>query len=101
MQKALLALLLDAIDAHAAALAAPITRCMEAAAVPNAAPALRLGELLVRDGHATQEHVDQALELQPLLRKRLGEIARREALDDSARGRRGARRAITVSSSST
>jgi type IV pilus assembly protein PilB len=47
---------------------------MEAASVPSAAPALRLGELLVRDGHATQEHVDQALELQPVLRKRLGEV---------------------------
>src|SRR4051794_26490520 len=47
---------------------------VEAAAIPNQAPALRLGELLVRDGAATQEHVDQALELQPLLRKRLGEI---------------------------
>ncbi|NUR78110.1 MAG: Flp pilus assembly complex ATPase component TadA [Thermoleophilia bacterium] len=35
---------------------------------------LRLGELLVRAGHATQEHVDQALELQPVLRRRLGEI---------------------------
>jgi type II secretory ATPase GspE/PulE/Tfp pilus assembly ATPase PilB-like protein len=47
---------------------------MEAASVPNPAPALRLGELLVRSGAATQEHVDQALELQPVLRKRLGEI---------------------------
>jgi type IV pilus assembly protein PilB len=47
---------------------------VEAASVPNAAPALRLGELLVRAGHATQEHVDQALELQPVLRKRLGEV---------------------------
>ncbi len=47
---------------------------MEAAAVPNATSALRLGELLVQGGHATQEHVDQALELQPLLHKRLGEI---------------------------
>jgi type IV pilus assembly protein PilB len=47
---------------------------MEAASVPQPAPALRLGELLVRDWHATQEHVDQALELQPVLRKRLGEI---------------------------
>ena len=37
-------------------------------------PALRLGELLVRDGKATQEHVDQALELQPVVRRRLGEI---------------------------
>jgi type II secretory ATPase GspE/PulE/Tfp pilus assembly ATPase PilB-like protein len=35
---------------------------------------MRLGELLVRAGHATQEQVDQALELQPLLKKRLGEI---------------------------
>jgi len=35
---------------------------------------MRIGELLVRAGHATQEHVDQALELQPLLHKRLGEI---------------------------
>ena len=33
-----------------------------------------MGELLVRAGHATQEHVDQALELQPILRKRLGDI---------------------------
>ena len=47
---------------------------MEAASIPSQSPALRLGELLVRDGAATQEHVDQALELQPLLRKRLGEI---------------------------
>ncbi len=47
---------------------------VEAASMPNQAPALRLGELLVGDGAATQEHVDQALELQPLLRKRLGEI---------------------------
>src|SRR3954452_22808848 len=47
---------------------------MEAASIPSQAPALRLGELLVRSGDATQEHVDQALELQPLLRKRLGEI---------------------------
>src|SRR2546421_10710984 len=47
---------------------------VEAASVPQTTPALRLGELLVRDGHATQEHVDQALELQPVLRKRLGEI---------------------------
>jgi type IV pilus assembly protein PilB len=47
---------------------------MEAASVPQQAPALRLGELLVRDGNATQEHVNQALELQPLLHKRLGEI---------------------------
>jgi type IV pilus assembly protein PilB len=35
---------------------------------------MRLGELLVRAGHTTQEHVNQALELQPLLHKRLGEI---------------------------
>src|ERR1700759_5532198 len=47
---------------------------MEAASVPQQAPALRLGELLVRSGMATQEHVNQALELQPVLRKRLGEI---------------------------
>ena len=47
---------------------------MEAASVPQSTPALRLGELLVRAGHATQEHVNQALELQPVLRKRLGEI---------------------------
>ena len=47
---------------------------MEAASVPQATPALRLGELLVRAGKATQEHVNQALELQPVLRKRLGEI---------------------------
>ena len=47
---------------------------MEAASALPTAAALRLGELLVRDGHATQEHVDQALELQPLLRKRIGEI---------------------------
>lgn len=33
-----------------------------------------LGELLVRAGHATQEQINQALELQPLLHKRLGEI---------------------------
>ena len=33
-----------------------------------------IGELLVRAGHATQEQVNQALELQPLLHKRLGEI---------------------------
>jgi type II secretory ATPase GspE/PulE/Tfp pilus assembly ATPase PilB-like protein len=47
---------------------------MEAASTLPTAAVLRLGELLVRDGHATQEHVDQALELQPLLRKRIGEI---------------------------
>ena len=47
---------------------------MEAASVPQPTPALRLGELLVRAGKATQEHVNQALELQPVLRKRLGEI---------------------------
>jgi type II secretory ATPase GspE/PulE/Tfp pilus assembly ATPase PilB-like protein len=35
---------------------------------------MRLGELLVRAGDATQEQIDQALELQPLLKKRLGEI---------------------------
>jgi len=46
---------------------------VEAVAVP-VVPALRLGELLVRAGHATQENVDSALELQPVLRKRLGEI---------------------------
>jgi hypothetical protein len=40
---------------------------VEAAAVPQASPAMRLGELLVRAGHATQEQVNQALELQPLL----------------------------------
>src|SRR5882757_3236240 len=34
---------------------------------------MRLGELLVRAGHATQEQVNQALELQPLLHKRLVE----------------------------
>jgi type II secretory ATPase GspE/PulE/Tfp pilus assembly ATPase PilB-like protein len=47
---------------------------VEAASIPNVTPALRLGELLVREGQATQEHVDQALELQPVLRKRIGEI---------------------------
>jgi len=47
---------------------------VEAASVPQPTPALRLGELLVRAGKATQEHVNQALELQPVLRKRLGEI---------------------------
>jgi type II secretory ATPase GspE/PulE/Tfp pilus assembly ATPase PilB-like protein len=47
---------------------------VEAASILQPAIALRLGELLVRDGHATQEHVDQALELQPVLRKRLGQI---------------------------
>src|SRR5436305_3841567 len=47
---------------------------MEAAAIPQSGAAMRLGELLVRNGAATQEHVDQALELQPVLRKRLGEI---------------------------
>jgi len=47
---------------------------VEAAAVPQPAPALRLGELLVRAGAATQEHVDQALELQPVLRKKIGEL---------------------------
>ena len=47
---------------------------MEAASLPQNATAMRLGELLVRNGQATQEHVDQALELQPVLRKRLGEI---------------------------
>ena len=33
-----------------------------------------LGALLVRAGHVTQEQINQALELQPLLHKRLGEI---------------------------
>ncbi|MFL5961591.1 MAG: GspE/PulE family protein [Gaiellaceae bacterium] len=47
---------------------------MEAASVPQASSAMRLGELLVRAGNATQEQIDQALELQPVLRKRLGEI---------------------------
>ncbi|MFL5955425.1 MAG: GspE/PulE family protein [Gaiellaceae bacterium] len=47
---------------------------MEAAAIPEQSAGLRLGELLVRAAQATQEHVDQALELQPILRKRLGEI---------------------------
>src|SRR5881227_2073971 len=47
---------------------------MEAASVPQPGSALRLGELLVRSGAATQEHIDQALELQPVLRKRVGEI---------------------------
>jgi type IV pilus assembly protein PilB len=47
---------------------------VEAASIPQSTPALRLGELLVRDGHATQEHVNQALELQPVLRKRIGEV---------------------------
>jgi type IV pilus assembly protein PilB len=46
---------------------------MEAVAVPTV-PALRLGELLVRAGAAAQEDVNSALELQPILRKRLGEI---------------------------
>jgi type IV pilus assembly protein PilB len=47
---------------------------MEAASVPQSSTAMRLGELLVRAGHATQEQINQALELQPLLHKRLGEI---------------------------
>ncbi|HZQ82719.1 MAG TPA: ATPase, T2SS/T4P/T4SS family [Gaiellaceae bacterium] len=47
---------------------------MEAASVPQPSAALRLGELLVRKGHATQEHVNEALELQPVLHKRTGEI---------------------------
>ena len=47
---------------------------MEAASVPQPAAALRLGEILVQRGNTTQEHVDQALELQPVVRKRLGEI---------------------------
>ncbi len=47
---------------------------MEAASVQQPATAQRLGELLVARDLATQEHVDQALELQPILRKRLGEI---------------------------
>jgi type II secretory ATPase GspE/PulE/Tfp pilus assembly ATPase PilB-like protein len=47
---------------------------VEAASVPQNTPALRLGELLVQRGLATEEHVNQALELQPILRKRLGEI---------------------------
>jgi len=47
---------------------------VEAAAIPQASAGLRLGELLVRDGHATEEQVNQALELQPILRKRLGEV---------------------------
>jgi type II secretory ATPase GspE/PulE/Tfp pilus assembly ATPase PilB-like protein len=47
---------------------------VEAAAIPQGSPAMPIGELLVRAGHATQEHINQALELQPLLHKRLGEI---------------------------
>ncbi|HXK14297.1 MAG TPA: ATPase, T2SS/T4P/T4SS family [Gaiellaceae bacterium] len=47
---------------------------MEAATVPQGSPAMPIGELLVRAGHATQEQINQALELQPLLHKRLGEI---------------------------
>ncbi|HEV7640234.1 MAG TPA: ATPase, T2SS/T4P/T4SS family [Gaiellaceae bacterium] len=47
---------------------------MEAASVPQGSTALLLGELLVRAGNATQEQINQALELQPLLHKRLGEI---------------------------
>ena len=47
---------------------------VEAASVPQASTAMRLGELLVRAGHTTQDQVNQALELQPLLHKRLGEI---------------------------
>jgi type IV pilus assembly protein PilB len=47
---------------------------VEAASRPNAEAALRLGELLVAAAAATKEHVDQALELQPLLRRRVGEI---------------------------
>ncbi|HEY6960805.1 MAG TPA: ATPase, T2SS/T4P/T4SS family [Gaiellaceae bacterium] len=47
---------------------------MEAAAIPRPARALRIGELLVLKGLATQEHVNDALELQPILKKRLGEI---------------------------
>jgi len=47
---------------------------VEAASVPQTSNAMRLGELLVRAGHATQEQINQALELQPLLHKRLGEI---------------------------
>src|SRR5665213_4039981 len=47
---------------------------VEAASVPQTSTAMRLGELLVRAGHATQEQINQALELQPLLHKRLGEI---------------------------
>jgi len=47
---------------------------VEAASVPQPSAALRLGELLVRKGHATQEHVNEALELQPVLHKRTGEI---------------------------
>ena len=49
-------------------------RRVEAASVPQTSTALRLGELLVRAGHATQEQINQALELQPLLHKRLGEV---------------------------
>jgi type II secretory ATPase GspE/PulE/Tfp pilus assembly ATPase PilB-like protein len=47
---------------------------VEAASVPQTSTAMRLGELLVRAGHATQEQINQGLELQPLLHKRLGEI---------------------------
>jgi hypothetical protein len=49
-------------------------RAVEAVAMPQSSPALRLGELLIRDGHATEEQINQALELQPILRKRLGEV---------------------------
>jgi hypothetical protein len=65
---------------------------VEAASVPQSTPALRLGELLVQRGYATEEHVNQALELQPLLRKRLGEILVEKGLDDVPRHRGGARR---------
>jgi type IV pilus assembly protein PilB len=47
---------------------------VEAAAIPQPTPALRLGEILVGKGVTTQEQVNDALELQPLLKKRLGEI---------------------------
>jgi type II secretory ATPase GspE/PulE/Tfp pilus assembly ATPase PilB-like protein len=47
---------------------------VEAASLPNAAAALRLGELLVAAGAATEENVVQALELQPILHRRVGEI---------------------------
>jgi type IV pilus assembly protein PilB len=45
-----------------------------APAPPAAGIALRIGELLVRDGHTTSQHVAQALEEQRQTGKRLGEI---------------------------
>jgi type IV pilus assembly protein PilB len=53
---------------------APVEEPEPAPAPPSVGVALRIGELLVRDGQTTSEHVTQALEEQQQTGKRLGEI---------------------------